>query len=106
MNPSFRLHPGAARDIAELWQYIAHDNLSAAGRVREEILEAIRSLTKFPFQGHVRRDLTSLPIRFSRVRDYLIAYAPNEKPLWVLAVVHGRRDPRVIAAILRSRDHR
>jgi plasmid stabilization system protein ParE len=48
MNPSFRLHPGAARDIAEVWQHIAHDNLSAAGRVREEILEAIRSLARFP----------------------------------------------------------
>ena len=37
------------------------------------------------------------------VRDYLIAYAPEKKPLWVIAVFHGRRNPRVIAAILRSR---
>jgi hypothetical protein len=35
------------------------------------------------------------------VREYLIAYAPDEKPQWVVAVMHGRRSPRVMAAILR-----
>jgi hypothetical protein len=28
------------------------------------------------------------------VREYLIAYAPKEKPIWVVAVMHGRRSPR------------
>jgi hypothetical protein len=37
------------------------------------------------------------------VRNYLIAYAPDESPLLVLSVLHGRRSPRVIAAILRER---
>jgi hypothetical protein len=43
-------------------------------------------------------------LRFIVVREYLIAYAPEEKPLWVLAVLHGRRSPRVMAAILRGRE--
>jgi hypothetical protein len=43
-------------------------------------------------------------LRFWRVYDYLIAYAPAEKPLWVLAVMHGSRSPRVMAAILRGRE--
>ena len=33
-----------------------------------------------------------------------IAYAPAEKPLWVLAVFHGRRNPRLMAAVLRDRE--
>jgi hypothetical protein len=37
------------------------------------------------------------------VREYLIAYAPDEKPLVVIAVLHGRRNPLVISAILRGR---
>ena len=41
---------------------------------------------------------------FIRVRDYLIAHAPDEKPLWVIAVMHGHRSPRVMAAILRDRE--
>jgi hypothetical protein len=44
-------------------------------------------------------------LRFHVVRDqYLIAYAPDEIPLWVVAVLHGRRNPRVMAAILRRRE--
>ena len=72
-------------------------------RVREDILDAIRKLVPFPNQGHQRMDLTSRPLRFQTVRNYLIAYAPDEKPLLVLAVLYGRRSPRVMAAILRGR---
>jgi plasmid stabilization system protein ParE len=103
-EPGFELHPLAARDITEIWEYISEDNAAAARRVREDILQAIRALVPFPHQGHRRPDLTSRPLRFKRVRDYLIAYAPDEKPLWVVAVMHGRRSPRVMAAILRGRD--
>jgi plasmid stabilization system protein ParE len=104
MSSGFVLHPEAARDLSEIWEFIARDNIAAAGRVREEILEAIRSLAKFPLQGHRRRDLTSRALRFRAVRNYLIAYAPEEKPLLVVALVHGRRSPRVISAALRSRE--
>jgi plasmid stabilization system protein ParE len=100
----FVLHPLAAQDITDIWEFIAEDNLPAARRVREDILDAIRALVPFPHQGHRRADLTSRPLRFKTVRDYLIAYAPDEHPLLVIAVLHGRRSPRVMAAILRARD--
>jgi len=58
----------------------------------------------FPHQGHRRPDLTSRPLRFITVRDYLLAYAPHERPLPVIAALHGSRSPRVIAAILRGRE--
>jgi len=102
--PGFELHPLAARDITEIWEFIVADSVAAARRVREDVLAAIRALVPFPHQGHRRPDLTSRPLRFKRVRDYLIAYAPDEKPLWVVAVMHGRRSPRVLAAILRGRE--
>jgi plasmid stabilization system protein ParE len=72
--------------------------------VREDILDAIRKLVPFPHQGHNRPDLTTKALRFQAVRNYIIAYAPDEKPLVVLAVLHGRRSPRVMAAILRGRE--
>ena len=100
----FELHPQAAQDLVDIWEFIAKDNALAARRVREEILDAFRELVPFPHQGHRRSDLTSQPLRFRRVRDYLIAYAPDESPLLVLAVLHGRRSPRVMAAILRGRE--
>jgi plasmid stabilization system protein ParE len=100
----FDLHSQAAQDILDIWEFIAKDNPPAARRVREEILGAIRELVPFPHQGHRRSELTSRPLRFRRVRDYLIAYAPDESPLLVVAVLHDRRSPRVMAAILRGRE--
>jgi toxin ParE1/3/4 len=100
----YDFHPEARRDLDEIWEYIAADNLDAADRVITEILDAIRAVVLFPNSGHRRPDLTARPLRFIRVRDYLIAYAPDEKPLWVLAVLHGRRSPHVMAAILKSRE--
>jgi plasmid stabilization system protein ParE len=103
-DQGFELHPGAAQDITEIWEFIAEDSPLAARRVREEILETIRKLVPFPQQGHTRPDLTSKPLRFQTIRDYLIAYAPDENPLLVISVLHGRRNPRIIAAILRGRE--
>jgi plasmid stabilization system protein ParE len=101
---TFVLHPEAYADLDEIWEYIADDNLDAADRVREEIYQTIQSLVAFPYQGHSRPDLTSRPLLFHSVRDYVIAYVPEEKPLAVIAVLHGRRNPRVIAAVLKGRD--
>lgn len=99
----FVLHPEAFSDLDEIWEYIAADSLDSADRVLEEIYEAIGSLVRFPHQGHVRPDLTSRPLRFQTVRDYVLAYVPDARPLAVIAILHGRRNPRVLAAILSRR---
>jgi plasmid stabilization system protein ParE len=98
------LHPEAYADLDDIRGYLAEYDPDAADHVITEIFDAIRTLVTFPNQGHRRPELTSRPLRFILVRDYLIAYAPDEKPLWVVAVIHGRRNPRVIAAILRNRE--
>jgi antitoxin ParD1/3/4/toxin ParE1/3/4 len=100
----YDFHPEAAVDLGEIWDFIAEDNLDTADKVIADILASIQALVPFPHQGHKRPDLTSRPLRFNVVREYLIAYAPEEKPLWVVAVMHGRRSPRIMAAILRGRE--
>ncbi|MFZ0773438.1 MAG: type II toxin-antitoxin system RelE/ParE family toxin [Candidatus Sulfotelmatobacter sp.] len=100
----YDFHPEAVVDLDEIWEFIAGSNPTAADRLIAEILAAVDKLLSFPKQGHKRPDLTSRPLRFTLVREYLIAYAPDEKPLWVVAVMHGRRSPRVMAAILRGRE--
>ena len=99
----YDFHPEARLDLDEIWEFIRADNLDAADRMIAEILSAVRAAVPFPAVGHKRPDLTSRPLRFTLVREYLIAYAPDEKPLWVIAVMHGRRSPRVMRAILRGR---
>ena len=103
MSSGYALHPEAFEDLDDIRDYIAQDNPDAADRVMSEIFDAIRALVPFPNQGHRRPELTPRPLRFTLVREYLIAYAPEEKPLWVVAVMHGRRSPRVMASILRGR---
>jgi plasmid stabilization system protein ParE len=104
MISGYGLHPEAYADLDNIRGYIAQDSPDSADRVMSEIFEAIRGLVPFPHRGHRRPDLTSRPLRFILVREYLIAYAPDERPLWVVAVLHGRRSPRVMAAILRERE--
>jgi toxin ParE1/3/4 len=100
----YDFHPEARADINEIWAYIAQDNPDAADGVIDKIEATLEALVSFPNQGHKRPDLTGRPLRFIVVREYLIAYAPEQKPLWVVAIIHGRRSPRVMAAILRGRE--
>ena len=101
----YAFHPEAFADLTDIWEYIATDNIDAADRVAEHIEVALRTLATSPHIGHRRSDLTTRPLRFHVVdRAFLIAYAPDEIPLWVVAVFHGRRSPRLMAAVLRGRD--
>jgi plasmid stabilization system protein ParE len=100
----YAFHPDAFDDLDEVWDYIAKDNIDAADRVLADIHSTLTLLAGSPHIGHRRPDLTTRPLRFHVARDkYLIVYAPDEKPLWVVAVLHGRRNPRLMAAILRDR---
>lgn len=99
----YAFHPEALLDLDEIWEFIAKDSLDAADRVVAEILAAFEEISSLPHQGHHRPDLTTKPFRFMVVHDFLLVYAPDEQPLWVVAILHGRRNPRVLAAILRDR---
>jgi plasmid stabilization system protein ParE len=100
----YDFHPEAETDLDAIWAFIAEDSHLAADRMIDAIEATIEALVPQPHQGHRRPDLTSRPLRFANAGNYLIAYAPDKKPLWVIAVMHGRRNPRVMAAILRGRE--
>src|SRR5207249_7823671 len=79
----YAFHPDAFADLDEIWEYIAQDNVDAADRVLADIHSTLTLLAGSPQIGHRRPDLTTRPLRFHVARDeYLIAYAPDEKPLW------------------------
>ncbi len=77
-------HPDAPTDLDEIRGSIAEYSLEAADRVVNEILDRIEALVPFPHQGFRRPNLTSRPLRFVLVREYLIAYPPEKQPLWVV----------------------
>ena len=41
-SPGFELHPEAAQDILDIWEFIANENVNAAGRVRVDIQDGFR----------------------------------------------------------------
>jgi plasmid stabilization system protein ParE len=88
----FKLAPEAARDIREIWAYIAKDSIKAARRVRREMLNACHRIARNPRVGHSREDLTDKPVLFWPVGSYLIIYNPAGKPVEIIRVVHAARD--------------
>lgn len=99
----YGFHPEAFGDLDRIHDYIAQDSLEAADRFVGRVFDLIESLVRLPHQGHRRPDLTSRALRFYPFGEYLVAYAPDESPLWVVAVLHGRRSTKTLAAILASR---
>lgn len=100
----YALHPEAFTDLDDIAAHKQQDSADAALGLVDDICRAIESLVAFPEQGFRRPNLTNRPLRFIDVREYWIAYAPDRKPIWIVAVMHGKRSPRTIAAVLRGRD--
>jgi plasmid stabilization system protein ParE len=65
---------------------------------RTEVQQAVSMLARNPDLGHLRRDLTSKPVRFWAVHSYLIIYDPAARPLEVVRILSGYRD---IASLLK-----
>jgi plasmid stabilization system protein ParE len=88
----FFYSPAARCDLLEIWEFIASDNVDAADRVEREIQEAATLLARNPKLGHLRRDLTSKPVRFWLVQSYLIVYDLTAQPLEIVRILSGYRD--------------
>ncbi len=101
MKSRYILSIEATRDVVEIWRFLRQEaGGGIANRVEAALLEKFGYLSKFPNAGHLRRDLTSLEVRFFPVHTYLIVYRPDTIPLQVVSILHGKRD---VAGALRSR---
>jgi toxin ParE1/3/4 len=89
---TFVLTPLAARDLDDIWSYLANDNLRAADRVLDAIEIAIYRLAEQPGIGHLREDLADRRHRFFLIYSYLIVYRPQTRPLQIVRVLHAARD--------------
>jgi toxin ParE1/3/4 len=94
----FLLAPAAKSDIFEIWNYYASEvgDAELADRMRDEIFNGIRAAARKPGIGHLRRELADEPLRFWRVRKYLIIYRSQRKPIQVVRVLHGARDVQAL----------
>jgi antitoxin ParD1/3/4/toxin ParE1/3/4 len=96
--PGYVLSPERRDDLREIRDYLAGQGARRLARyVLQEITAAFRLLASHPEAGHLRSDLTPLPVKFWPVFSYLIVYDPGARPLAIVRVLHGRQD---VAAIL------
>jgi antitoxin ParD1/3/4/toxin ParE1/3/4 len=86
------LTPEAVVNLDEIAAFVADDSVDAALQLLERFERAFERLAERPGLGHTREDLTSRPVRFWPVFDYLIVYDPASVPTRIIAVLHGARD--------------
>lgn len=66
----------AREDLKEIYRYIARDNPSAAGRLRQIFFEKFRLLAEQPLIGEVRNDLAE-NLRMFSAGNYVVLYRPT-----------------------------
>ena len=83
--------PAALRDLDEIWDYIAQDNVAAADKLLRRIHERSELVAKQPFSGHTRPEFGQ-NIRCFIVGNYVVFYRPFPRGIEIIRVVHGARD--------------
>jgi plasmid stabilization system protein ParE len=98
MRP-YILSAAARLDLLRIHNYLAEQaSPSTARKVLSELRDGMRKVAQMPGLGHFRADLSAEPLRFWRVRSYLIVYRPDSSPLAVVRIFHAAQDVRAILA--------
>lgn len=91
MKLRYHIAPGARRDLDEIWDYIARDNLEAADRLLDNLYDRFRMISINKFIGSSRTEIGN-NIRVFPYKRYLIFYAPHDETVEILRVLHSARD--------------
>ncbi|MEQ1762601.1 MAG: type II toxin-antitoxin system RelE/ParE family toxin [Pyrinomonadaceae bacterium] len=87
----YTLAPSARRDLNEIWDYIAQDNVDAADRVLEQFAEKFDLLAVHKLIGR-QEDRYGRGIRVLPHNAYLIFYLSDREAIEVVRVIHSARD--------------
>lgn len=86
-----RFSKSATADLDAIVDYIAQDNVAAAGKVFHAIVATARRLVDFPEMGHVGRLPDTRELAVAGL-PYLIVYQVVRETVTIIAVFHGARD--------------
>ena len=83
--------PRARIDLAEIWEYIAEDNVEQADAFIGTIDRAFHALAEQPDMGRWRDELAK-SLRSLPVGRYIVFYLPLPDGVEIVRVLHGARD--------------
>ena len=90
----------AARDLEEIYDYIAeHDAPAKADYVLERLEKVLDGLARFPGRGSYPRELLELGIREYReafFKPYRVIYRTAGPKVYVYLIADGRRDMQTL----------
>lgn len=93
MKYLLKITPVAARDLQEIYQFLASESIETAEQTINTILSSIRRIEEFPESAPLlrarfkRRD----NMRFLRAGSYLVFYRVIDDAVAIYRVLHGRR---------------
>lgn len=85
-----RYTPRAKLDLAEIHDYIAQENLSAARRVVQIIRKSAETLPQNPFVGRAGRIAGTRELAVGRF-PFMLAYRIDADEVQILSVIHTAR---------------
>lgn len=89
-----RTHKADA-DLISLWNYIAQESVSSADKLLSKIEEKSLLYAQNPRLGRLRPEIQP-ELRSFAVSPYVVFYTPIEDGIYIIRVLHGRRDVRAI----------
>jgi toxin ParE1/3/4 len=89
-----RVAPRAEHDLDDIWLYVARESgsLDVATRLIDSISDRFCFLANFPWAGRARNEDFGIGSRTFNVGEYVIVYRVEEADVFILRVVHGRRE--------------
>jgi toxin ParE1/3/4 len=89
MNLKFT--PVARDDLENIWEFIAKENLSAATRVAQILMQKCSLLAENPLLGRQREELAA-NLRSFPVRSYVIFYRVSTDNLEIIRILNAAQD--------------
>ena len=82
----------ARADLRSIHDFIAHDSRHYAKKVTQDIVTKTDVLDELPRMGRVVLEFGNETIRELSIYSYRIIYEIKDEDIFVLAVIHKRRD--------------
>lgn len=94
---SLVVRPQARRDIRDIADHIAAENMEASDRFLDDVYSAFQLLARMPNMGSARRfrreGLKGLRLwRVPHFGKYLVVYRPRPDGVEIIRVLHGARN--------------